>query len=238
MVAAIVHAVYSIWLAQNAVRFDAATVSIHAIVAKVSSFITMSGNISNGNCVAADVAILDQFFISPTYRRFKDIIPVFWKAPTFPWVKANTDGSVKNLLAACGGIFRDYRGTFLGGFASNIGGGSVYDAKILGLILAMEFAIAHNWTRVWLETDSSSAVTAFHKPSLVPICLRNRWHNCTHKGLILICSQIFREGNSCADGLAAMGHDTADTSWFTILPPHLLADFARDRNGLPIYRFP
>jgi len=51
-------------------------------------------------------------------------------------------------MAACGGIFRDYSGTFLGGFASNIGGGSIFDAEILGLILAMEFAVSNNWTRL------------------------------------------------------------------------------------------
>ncbi|MCI87332.1 RNA-directed DNA polymerase (Reverse transcriptase), partial [Trifolium medium] len=33
---------------------------------------------------------------------------VSWKAPTTPWLKANTDGSVRDSVAACGGIFRDY----------------------------------------------------------------------------------------------------------------------------------
>jgi len=77
-------------------------------------------------------------------------------------------------MATCGGIFRDCRGTFLGGFASNIGGGSVFDAEILGLILAMEFAVSNYWTRLWLEMDSTSVVQAFHKPSLIPIIFRNR----------------------------------------------------------------
>ena len=33
-------------------------------------------------------------------------------------------------------------------------------------------------------------------------------------------------------------NDIDDSTWFTILPSTLLADFARDRNGLPNYRFP
>jgi len=238
MVAAVVHTVYSIWLARNAIRFSSAKVSIHATFAKISSFLSMSSTISKGYCVASDVDILNNLFITPAYIRIRDIIPVVWKAPTFTWVKANTDGSVRNTMAACGGIFCDCRGTFLGGFASNIGGGSVFDAEILGLILAMEFAVSNNWTRLWLETDSTSAVQAFHKPSLIPIIFRNRWHNCTHRGLMIICSHIFREGNCCADGLADMGHAVTDTSWFTTLPPLLLADFTRDMNGLPNYRFP
>jgi hypothetical protein len=142
------------------------------------------------------------------------------------------------MMAASGGLFRDFRGTFLGGFTSNIGGGLVFEAEILGLILAMEYAVSNNWTRLWLETDSTSAVQAFYKCSLIPICLRNRWHNCTHRGLMIICSHIFREGNCCADGLATMGQDITDTAWFNILPSSLLANFARDRHGLPNYRFP
>ena len=60
-------------------------------------------------------------------------------------MKANTDGSVVNLNASCGGIFRDFRGTFLGCFASNVGNGSVLEAELMGLIIAMEFAVSNHW---------------------------------------------------------------------------------------------
>lgn len=103
------------------------------------------------------------------------------------WVKANTDGSVRNLMSACGGVFRDSRETSLGGFTSNLSIVSVFQAEIMGLILAMEYASSNSWTRLWLESDSSSAVQAFHKPSLIPVGLLNHWHNCTHKGLFIIC---------------------------------------------------
>jgi len=39
-----------------------------------------------------------------------------------------------------------------------LGMGFVFDAEILGLILAMEYAVSNNWTRLWLESDSSNAV--------------------------------------------------------------------------------
>jgi len=56
--------------------------------------------------------------------------------------------------------------------------------------------------------------------------------------VIFVSSQcLVLEGNCCADGLAAMGHDITDTTWFNTLPSSLLADFARDRHGLPNYRF-
>jgi len=212
LVAAVVHTVYSIWLARNAIRFNSAVVSFHATLAKITSLIAMTGTVSKGNCLLADVTVLENLFITPLHRRIRDIIPVVWKALTITWVKANTDGSAQNSLTSCGGIFRDFRGTFFGGFASKIGEGSVFEAEIHGLMLAMEFAAANNWPRLWLESDSSSAVQTFHNSSLIPTGLRNRWHNCTHNDLMVICSHIFREGNCCADGFATLGHAQTDTT--------------------------
>jgi len=57
-------------------------------------------------------------------------------------------------------------------------------------------------------------------------------------GLTIICSHIYKEGNSCADALATMGHGVTNTSWFHIMPVSLLADFTRDINGLLNFRFP
>jgi len=44
-----------------------------------------------------------------------------------------------------------------------------------------KYAAYHKWTRLWLETGSIDAVNAFKNPSIIPLRLRNRWHNCTHK---------------------------------------------------------
>jgi len=237
-VAAIVHTVYCIWLACNALCFNSVPCSLHAIMAKITSFVALSGTHSNGNCLHDDVPVLDNFLIPPIHRPLKDIIPVVWKPPTINWVKANTDGSVVNFQASCGGIFCDFRGTFLGCFASNIGRLSVFEAELMGLIIAMESAASNSWDRLWLECDSSSVVDAFKNHSLIPVRLRNRWHNCFQHGLMVICSHIFREGNCCADKLASFDHALTDTIWYSSLPLSLSTDFARDRNGLPNYRFP
>lgn len=238
MVAAIIHAIYCIWLSRNALRFSSAHPSLHATMAKITSFVAMSGMTSNGNCLPFDVAIFNKFSIPPSFRHVKDIVSVIWKPPTITWVKANTDGSVSNLNASCGGIFRDFRGTFMGCFASNVGNGSVFEAELMGLIMAMEFAVCNHWPRLWLECDSSSVVHAFKNVSIIPIRLRNRWHNCLQHGLTVICSHVYREGNCCADKLATLGHEVTDTIWYTTLPSPLAVDFTRDRNGLPSYRFP
>jgi len=237
-VAAIVHSVYCIWLSRNALRFSFVPPSLHATMARVSSFVAMSGMHSNDNCLTYDVAVLNSFFIPPNYRHFKDIISVVWKPPTITWVKVNMDDSVIDNNASCGGLFRDFRGTFLGYFASNVGHVSVLEAELLCLILAMEFAASNHWTRLWIECDSSSVVHTFKNPSVIPISLRNRWHNCMHHGMTVLCSHIFREGNCCADMLPFIGHSLTHTIWFDTMPPSLAVDFARDRSGLPNYCFP
>ncbi|AES66100.2 hypothetical protein MTR_2g062550 [Medicago truncatula] len=70
--------------------------------------------------------------------------------------------------------FRDYTGAFLGGFSSNLGLGTVFEAELTGLMLAIEYAASHNWSRLWVESDSSSAVLAFKNHSAIPIRFRNR----------------------------------------------------------------
>jgi len=77
-------------------------------MAKITSFVAMSGMNSNSYCLPFEVAVLNNFLVPPTFRRVKDIVPVLWKTPTINWVKANTDGLVANFNASCGGIFRDF----------------------------------------------------------------------------------------------------------------------------------
>jgi hypothetical protein len=84
-------------LARNVIRFSSTNVSLHASMAKISSFVAMSGACSNGNCLLGDGAVLTNFMISPSHRRVREIVPVIWKPPTITWVKANTDGSVIDL---------------------------------------------------------------------------------------------------------------------------------------------
>lgn len=173
-VAAILHTVNAIWLARNSIHFSSATVSIHYTMTKISSMVDMSGTNSTDNCLSSDIIILKNFLIPPSHRHVREIVTVIWKPPTINWIKTNTDGSIINAISSCGGIFRDFRGSFLGAFASNLREGSVYEAKITGLVMAMEFASHHNWSRLWLENDSSNAINAFKNPSLLPLRLRNR----------------------------------------------------------------
>jgi len=237
-IAGIVHALHIIWISHNSSRFSSDVVTLHASQVRLHTSIVMSGNLSIGKCLPVDRPFFYSFSVSAHHRQTSDIILVLWKAPSLPWLKVNTDGSVIGNHAACGGLFRDHLGTLLGAFTCNIGTDTVFNSKVMGYIIALEFAAEKGWNHIWLESDSTSALMVFHNLSLVPILMRNRWHNAHHRGVQVISSHIFREGNCCSDKLASMGHAAHDTIWLTTLPPALNYDFFRDKVGMPNYRFP
>jgi len=81
-------------------------------------------------CTAVDAPLLDLFRVPHHHRLIKEVVSVGWKAPTAPWVKVNTDGSICDTHGACGGLFRDHLGTFLGAFTCNMGSCSVFKAEV------------------------------------------------------------------------------------------------------------
>lgn len=95
----------------------------------------------------------------------------------------NTDGSLIGTHVACGGLFRDHVGSLLGSFSCNISHSTVFYAEVYAFLLALEYADQqHGWRNVWLESDSTSALMVFKNRSLVPVLLRNRWHNACNQG--------------------------------------------------------
>ncbi|KEH34367.1 hypothetical protein MTR_3g465360 [Medicago truncatula] len=137
----------------------------------------MFGNVSNGKCLPSDFAFLDSFAVSYHCHRVKDISTVFWKPSTAPWLKVNTDGSIIGGYAACGGMFKDHLGTFLGAF----------HAEILGFIYDIDYVAHNGWRNNWLESDSSSVLMIFSNASLVPVLFRNKWHNARSFGVQRFC---------------------------------------------------
>jgi hypothetical protein len=114
---------------QNFARFNDGKNTLHAAKTKVTTAIAMSANNSSGHSLPTsyDTRLLDAFLvISPSFKRFKDIIMVVLKPPNAPCIKVNTDGSLVNSHAACGGLFRDHSGAFLGAFSSNLGDMSIF----------------------------------------------------------------------------------------------------------------
>ena len=123
-------------------------VVVHLTKARIHATISFSGNISTGKCIAYDANILDAFSVSPHNRRVSHILMVSWKAPSAPWIKVNTDGSLIGTHDACGGLFRDPLGSLLGAFACNIGHSTIFYAEVYAFLLALEYADQHGWRNV------------------------------------------------------------------------------------------
>jgi ribonuclease HI len=148
-------------------------------------------------------------------------------------LEVNTDSSVIENHDACGCLFRYHLGTFFGAFACNLRMSSVFYAEIHGFILALEYAAHNGWRNIWLESDSTSALSIFKNRLLVPVMLRNRWHNACNQGIQVISSHIFRECNCCTNLLANMGHSLQGVVWFSVLPHTLQAEFFKDLYRVP-----
>jgi len=136
---AVIHTVHTIWLSRNNIQFSSKSTTIHSTKMRIHSLVALSGNASVGKCLPSDSHFLDCIAVAAHCRTVKEIISVLWKAPSSPWLKVNTDGSVIAGHAACGGLFWDSQGSFLGAFCCNISAASVYHSEVLAVILAMEY---------------------------------------------------------------------------------------------------
>jgi hypothetical protein len=96
---------------------------------------------------------------SAHHRNFADVVTVTWKAPTLPYVKVNTNSYVIGESAACGGIFCDYRGSFVDCFACKLDGWTIFEAELYDF--ALDYAIMHHWKYLWAVRDSQSALMVF-----------------------------------------------------------------------------
>lgn len=69
---------------------------------------------------------------------------------------------------------------------------------------AIEIAHHKGFHNLLLESDSQLVILAFKSNSVVPWCLRNRCQNCLVRlsNMKFFVSHIYREGNTCACGLA------------------------------------
>jgi len=207
--AAIVNIIYSIWFYRNQARFHSKVTHWRLVINGKISNVALSGNNTSktSNSSVRDLLILKKFNIKIHAPKAPVIKEVIWQPPIANWVKCNTDGASNTTSSSCGGIFRNSDAIFLCCFAENIGGGTAYHAEISGVLRAIEIANQRNWMNLWIETDSALVVMALKNVTLIPSNLRNRWNNCRLmlNDMNFIVSHIYREGNHCADRLAALG---------------------------------
>ena len=210
---------------------------------QVISNVSITGNNTRKTFVGdmMEFTILKSFKVDVHPPRAPLIKEVIWQPPILHWIKANIDGALnKNpLKSSCGGIFRNAAGVCIGSFSQNLNTNSFYIEELLAAILAIEIAYSKGWQNLWLETDSQLVLLAFQKRSHVSWEIRNRWINCLEliKGMNFFVSHIYREGNSCADGLANIVLALSAFAWFPFLPDSIIPGYGRNLLSLPNYRF-
>ncbi|KAL5777486.1 hypothetical protein ACOSP7_010412 [Xanthoceras sorbifolium] len=170
----------------------------------------------------------------------KRTVPSFssWVPPLEGWVKLNTDGSYKsgNSAIAAGGIFRDFKKNWLGGYALNKGTGCILEAELWGICKGLKFGLQAGYSKTIVETDSLDIVNLLSKDTN---------HNHPSFSLIQNCkiylaadwccsvTHVYRERNFVADRLAKLGHSLElGDSYFEDSPSQILQLVDDDMQGL------
>ncbi|KAM1550676.1 hypothetical protein ACFX10_042911 [Malus domestica] len=181
--------------------------------------IVHGGKFIPGYSQGYDTRIISSMGIRPISHKATTIVPVLWSPPWIPWIKLNTYGLSKGNLspAACGGVFRNCHGHFLGEFAYQLG-----------------------WHCLWLESDSSSVIFALQSSDFDPPWpLRRQWSICLDRiqKMTFYSSHIHREGNFVQNNFANMGLSSPTLTWHDSPPPAARASLFSDYVGLTGYRF-
>ncbi|KAJ8751114.1 hypothetical protein K2173_016295 [Erythroxylum novogranatense] len=111
---------WKIWKAHNSVVFEGVSTGSEAIVVQGQGWAKQVKDSS----------------MKPGRRAAAFPMQVYWQPPTLGWIKLNVDGAVNPLngVAAAGGVLRSTNGSWLAGFAHNLGICSVTNAKLWGLL--------------------------------------------------------------------------------------------------------
>lgn len=144
-------------------------------------------------------------------------------------------------IAAGGGILRDSSAATLGYFTINLVVSYSFDAELHAVMTVIELAYRKGWIKLCLECESMLVINSFKDPKMVPWQMRIRWLNYVQLTRQMFffspVMHVYREGNSCADKLAAHGLVIQDFIWWDTILDLVRADFVRNRLLLSFYRF-
>ncbi|GAU19900.1 hypothetical protein TSUD_95050 [Trifolium subterraneum] len=241
--AAIVSIFNNIWLCRNSARFKNIKPNLTSVISLITSTASIAGNVTSQTSTSSmtDFVILKFFNVNLHPPKAPNIVEIIWNPPLVGWVKCNTDDSSFGNpgLAPCAGIFRNHNGASLGCFAYNIGIAMAFFAEVLGIIMAIECAFERGWKHLWIESDSRIAILAFKNSKIIPWQLHNRWSNSLAKliDMEILVTHVYRDGNTVVDKLTKLGLIVNDFVWWDSTPSSIRADVAKNRDGIPFYRF-
>lgn len=152
-------------------------------------------------------------FAKATNPRISPTLPplvrtINWTPPPSNYWKLNSDGAVSESIAAAGGLIRDLKGQWVGGYSMNIRPASIPGAELWGLRQGLFLALQLGFYRLIVEIESLEVVQALKSDYSSSRLNSPLLHDCL--GLIqkfadCRIQHIPREVNSAADSLAKLG---------------------------------
>jgi len=179
---------------------------------------------------------------SPRVPIQKTVQRIRWEKPPAGWMKLNTDYSVcgNPSVVGCGGVIRNDRGLWIGGFSRCIEVTNSFIAELWGLREGLMLCCNLNIVSVIVELDARSIVDAISNDQYVNNVISPILDNCRwlisrfHRILFKHC---YREANRCADSLARMSiSQEAEFVSYESPPVSTLKVYEDDCNGFYLSR--
>ncbi|KAL5777521.1 hypothetical protein ACOSP7_010447 [Xanthoceras sorbifolium] len=159
-----------------------------------------------------------------------------WTPPSIGWLKVNVDGSAANGIISTGGVIRDHKKNWVRGFSINIGGGSILEAELWGVLEGLKMDSTFSPINFVLLSDSADAIG-----------LVNGEVNASHPLLHIIqeCKKLLDNRPLCTaahcfreeNGFAKLGHVLdRGTTTFEEPPTPVFNLFQDDCTGVIVTR--
>lgn len=137
-----------IWKFRNEAVFKGKTPSLQHALICIHNCILEANDLENG-CMKnsiSDLVILHCCGIKGRAPKAPLIVEVQWIPPDLEWIKMNTDVAANGSpgMASCGGIFWTYRGFCKGCFKHPVGIAFAFEAELMGVMSAIEYAKLYN----------------------------------------------------------------------------------------------
>ncbi|KAK1280321.1 hypothetical protein QJS04_geneDACA021291 [Acorus gramineus] len=160
---------------------------------------------------------------------------VSWEAPKEGWLKLNSDGSRSDDRFSYGVLVRDSSSFCFEALSTRVWADSINLLELKGLVEGMQLCHSLRASRVWLESDSTTAIAWIHGRGIIPWrAFRDLRTFSTLSNSLLEwkATHVYREGNQVADHLAAfqsaMGYQIHEPPDFW---PDLLKLLMKDKDG-------
>lgn len=132
-----------------------------------------------------------------------------WKPPTRDMIKLNTDGDRKwNNSAGCGGILRNHKGEWKGGFSKYVGKYSALLAKFWEMLEGLKTVQLLGYRKGEINCDSMVVVKALEDKEfgfVECVSILRRIIDIIALLDVVIISHVYMHANTCADALANRG---------------------------------